>query len=349
MRRLWWLIWLTLLALDLPEQIANAQGLSLSARPDPTVSPSRNAAYFDYLVTPGDQFSDALLLTNVGAEPLALILYTADGVTASNGGIAFPADQNTSPSRAGAWLQLATHTLTLPPGESQSVVFSVIIPADTTVQQAAGIIVQPAAAPPTSAGQFGVTVVQRTAVTVLFSLPGATQADLTIVELTSEDDSEQTLVAHLLNQGNVGLKPGGALTLTPVGSQAVVQEIPVRLGFLLPGDQIEYRLAVDPPLPAGSYAATLRLTYAGGIAQRAATVTLGAPVTTQTAGAPPEVAASAPDAAPVLKATSLPAPAADSQNQPVPIALTWALIGAAVVILLLVGVVILQARRLRGG
>ncbi len=153
-----------------------AQGLTLRLRPDPAGSPSRNSAYFDYLVSPGEQFHDALLLTNGGTTPLSLLLYAADGATAANGGLAFPAGPDDSPQGAGGWLTLTERALTLQPGETRRVAFSVAVPSAVTQQQAAGLVVQLAQTPPVSEGAFGVAVVQRVAVTVLFTVRQAQQA-----------------------------------------------------------------------------------------------------------------------------------------------------------------------------
>lgn len=320
---------LTLLLWWLATPPAGAQGLTLRLQPDAAVTPSRNAAYFDYLVSPGDQFSDVLLLTNAGAAPLTLVVYAADGATAINGGLAFPAGPDDRPSQAGAWLTLEERSLTLQPGETRRVTFHVAIPLDVTHQQAAGLTAQPAATPLPSPGQLGVAVVQRVAVTVLFTLRQAQTAQLSVVELANAADAEQAIVARLHNTGAIGFTAEGTLTLGPADGDAVWRILPVRVGFVLPGDRIELPLLVEPPLPAGVYAATLTLSYADQTTQATTVITLAGPVTlVGEAGASP---------------ASEPIVSIPTQ----PVLPTWLVGAAGAVILLLVGVVMWQAIRLR--
>lgn len=97
-------------------------------------------ANFTYDVAPGDVLSDAMIVVNTGTEPLPLAVYAADAFTASSGEIDVLVDG--TPSRgAGTWVAVASPPLTLAPGQSAEVPFTITVPADARPgDHAAGIV-----------------------------------------------------------------------------------------------------------------------------------------------------------------------------------------------------------------
>ncbi|NQX26215.1 DUF916 domain-containing protein [Microbacteriaceae bacterium VKM Ac-2854] len=86
-------------------------------------------ANFDYAVDPGTSVTDAITVRNDGATALALRIYPADAFTTREGNIDV-LTSGTASADAGTWIALGTSTLTLDPGEAQSVPFTVTVPAD---------------------------------------------------------------------------------------------------------------------------------------------------------------------------------------------------------------------------
>lgn len=98
-------------------------------------------ANFTYdVVEPGSVISDAMTVVNTGTEPLPLTVYAADAFTASTGEIDVLVDGQPSQG-AGTWVSVATTSLSLAPGESAEVPFTVTVPADARPgDHAAGIV-----------------------------------------------------------------------------------------------------------------------------------------------------------------------------------------------------------------
>lgn len=256
-------------------------GGSFSLRPDPSVTTSINGGYFEYALQPGAVVDDAVLLVNTGSEPVDLVLYAADARTADNGGLAFPGGATDAPQRAGAWLSLTADTVSLQPGETRTVPFTFAVPDGVAGEFAAGIVAQPAAGATADAqgSQFAVAILQRAAVTVV----AAVQSDaplapkMEIAALAAEVNGERQLVnATLRNSGQVGLRPQGMLTVTD-DADTIVRAVPVELGYFLAGDEIGYRIGIEPPLPTGDFNVTFELTYDGGQAAHTARLALTEP------------------------------------------------------------------------
>lgn len=86
-------------------------------------------ANFDYAVDPGTTVTDAITVRNDGATALALSIYPADAFTTREGNIDV-LTSGTASEDSGTWIALGTNTLTLDPGEEESVPFTVMVPAD---------------------------------------------------------------------------------------------------------------------------------------------------------------------------------------------------------------------------
>ncbi len=254
-------------------------GTSFMLRPDPDLSSSQNESYFVYgPLAPGAVIEDAVQVINTSGQPLDLLIYPADAATASNGGMAFPTGFGETPTRAGGWIELSTQEVHLQPGEVRSIPFRFVIPENARGEIAAGIVAQPKEASQKE-GQFSVTVVQRVAVTLMVVVEGESplKRSMEIASLDAMNQgNQQQVVATLWNTGDLGLRPRGVLTIQDAKGEQVYQA-EVALSYFLAGDQVAYRVAVNPPLPQGEYQVTLRMAYEGGEARRTAMLTLREP------------------------------------------------------------------------
>jgi hypothetical protein len=95
---------------------------------------------FDYALDPGASISDGLVVSNRGAEPLTLAVYAADGFTTDTGQLDLLAGDEES-AAVGVWVHADADSVTVAPGETATVPFSVTIPVNATPGDYAGGIV----------------------------------------------------------------------------------------------------------------------------------------------------------------------------------------------------------------
>lgn len=95
---------------------------------------------FGYGLDPGASADDALVVANRGDEPLVLAVYAAAGYT-TDAGLFDVRTAGTEPTGLGAWLETATDTLTVGPGETAEVPFTIAVPDDATPGDYAGAVI----------------------------------------------------------------------------------------------------------------------------------------------------------------------------------------------------------------
>lgn len=302
--------------------------------PDPQRSASSQRAYFVFEGTAGQTIEDVVVVRNQSEESIQLSLFSADAVTASRGGVAVATGSNDTPKGAGAWLDISQTRLTLAPGDVHSVPFTVSLPGDLTPGEYVASIVAERIREGESGeiGSSGVRFIPRFAVTVLVRLPGsgadALRSHLEITDLKASTSSgHQMVVADLTNSGNAGLaKAEGNLTVSRTDGVRL-QEMPVRLGFFLAHDSLDYRIGLEQELAAGEYDVTLLLTYVRGTVKLTRRLYL-----------------SKPQELPVVRAETL---SELSENQPpLPRWMVLTIAAAGISIALLILLLIVQSRRL---
>lgn len=275
MRRLRCLLALSgtfLLSIILPATVFAGSGAKFGLRPvtyDPSVLASQS--YFVFDARPGTTVTSKVRVTNSGDAAGTARLYPVDATTGQTSGTVYRMRQE--PRRdTGAWITLATDKLTLQPGESADVAFSVAIPADARPgQHVGGIVAEDTALKTSTATQPGanqaglrVNIQSLTILAVQVNLPGTPVERLDVTGITSGgEQGHQTLVLGLRNSGTVMLKPSGTLQVATVDGQEL-QTLPIRMDTFLPDTTIDYPVFVTQALGAGEYRATLTLTYGAG-------------------------------------------------------------------------------------
>jgi hypothetical protein len=261
-----------------------AQTHTFRLYPDPDVTSSTNRAYFVYeAATAGTVMADGVLVMNSGSEPIHLSLYPADAMTASNGGVAIGTQFGEAPRATGTWLQLSESEFTLAPGEERSIPFTITIPDGMSPGEYAAMIVTQEAESSEAEDQgdtFGIRFIPQAATTVLMTIPGPEplQPQLEITQLqATTNNGRQVLLAELRNTGNRSLENSeGTLSIREM-TGALVQEIPVRLGYFLAGDSLTYRASLDLALDVGEYDVTLSLTDQDKSVEQTRRLSLAAP------------------------------------------------------------------------
>ncbi|MDQ0645886.1 hypothetical protein QFZ53_000082 [Microbacterium natoriense] len=116
-------------------------------------------AGYEYTLSPGETITDGIVVTNRGAEPLDLGVYAADGFTTEDGGFdLLPAGEKSA--KLGTWVTVdGGGVVSVAPGASAMVPFTIAVPANATPgDYGAGIVTSLATA---DQNAEGVTVDRR--------------------------------------------------------------------------------------------------------------------------------------------------------------------------------------------
>ncbi|HEY57670.1 MAG TPA: DUF916 domain-containing protein [Anaerolineae bacterium] len=254
-------LWLPLILLGL---WAAGPGPGFLIQPIPQRGDNAPRPFFDYQVPPGAIIHDAVVLTNLTDHPLTLILYPADGQTASNGGVTFPPREQ-SPQGPGRWITLSQDRITLQPHSAQAVAFRLQVPANARGESMAGLIAQPEAPPSSEQRPFTVTLIRRVAVAVRIRVVSA-QAPLAFhlrlvgLALRVSPEGQQTLQVRLYNPGYYGVKGEGQLLIFDKAGQRQRARA-IQLDYLLPGATVTLAVPLAPPLSPGTYRVSLHLRH----------------------------------------------------------------------------------------
>ena len=190
------------------------------ANPDPSIKYSDS--WFIYSLDLGESKDDALLVFNTSDEAHAVKLYPVDSIPSNQGNFALEAED--APREGiGAWIKLSEALITLEPGESREVPFTITIPQDADVgEHSGGIIIQKSKVGEVS-GSSGASIVTRVGIRVYETVPGEILKEIEVVDFNVQLVPSQnqkpsydiTLIA--LNKGNVSLKPKANLEISGWG------------------------------------------------------------------------------------------------------------------------------------
>lgn len=294
--------------------------------------------YFVYSLPPGSVQQGGVTISNSGTAAGSVKLFAADATTGRTTGTVYLTDKKAT--RVGAWISLSAATLTLKPGQHQTVHFTVHVPANAKPGQWVGGIVAETSRQLTGAkskqkASVQIKIRDLTIVAVQVNVPGPSVIAFKIGGVTTGGQRGfQEVVTHIANTGNVLAKPTG--TVTVLSKQgAVLQVLPFKMDTFLPQTTIDYPLLLKKALPPGDYSAKVTLSIPG-VSGAAANVVSAHPTFSISKQDVQQVFTSAtPQAAPPGTG------AASSSSKP-----PWILIAAGVVAALLL--VLLLLRLLRG-
>jgi hypothetical protein len=224
--------------------------------------------YFTYTAYPSTQLQDGLQVINTGSVRGTLQLYPVDATTGASSGTEFLSA--TAPRHdVGAWIKFSQQQVTLNPGQSQDVPFTLTLPAKMRPGQHGGGIVAEVLKQQqqvhTDAKSTTITIGIQSLLTlgVLVNVPGPTVEKLKAVTLRYDTDSQyQRLSVGLENTGTQLLHPTGNLQIRSSDGR-LFENIPLKLDTFLPQTAIDYPIYIhNKPLPVGkNYLAQLFLHY----------------------------------------------------------------------------------------
>jgi hypothetical protein len=220
---------------------------------------------YSYNVNPGGTVEDALVVANHGTTPLTLGVYAADGYTTDNGQY----DLITKDHRSigvGAWVRAGQAGVTVKPGQSASLPFTVRVPANATPGDHAGGIV-------TSLVQAdsadNINVDRRLGILIKLRVGGELKPGLAVQNLKVHyagtfnpfGKGDATISYTIRNTGNAILSAREAASVSGPSGWLRAEAAPHGPAQqLLPGESRTVSVPVSGVAPAGRLAATATLT-----------------------------------------------------------------------------------------
>ncbi|GAA4157487.1 WxL protein peptidoglycan domain-containing protein [Leifsonia shinshuensis] len=225
---------------------------------------------FGYRIAPGGSVTDAIVVGNHAAAPITLDVYAADGFTTSSGQLDV-AKRDAKAVAVGAWTALRDHTVTIAPGGTAEVPFTVTVPKDATPGDYAGGILTSL---PQAAQENGISVDRRLGIRVHLRVDGKLAPAVAVEKLRVDytgtlnpfGTGDATVSYTVRNTGNVRLSAGQTVGLSgpfgwfPVdaGNVAGVPEllpgeswtVSVPLHGVVPAFWLTASTALSPKLPA---------------------------------------------------------------------------------------------------
>ncbi|SDK82509.1 WxL protein peptidoglycan domain-containing protein [Nonomuraea jiangxiensis] len=215
---------------------------------------------YSYTLDPGGRLDDGLVVVNHGATPLHLTVYAADAFTTEGGRLDLVA-RDTKSTGVGAWVRPARPDVTVQPGQSAEVPFTVALPDGVAPGEYLGGIVT------SEAGGTGAE--QRRGIRIRLRVGGALKPGLSVRDLRVRysgtanpfGKGEATVTYTIRNTGNAILNARQAVSLSgPFGSMEVraaqIHDSPQ----LLPGEDWKVSVPVRGVAPVVRVTGTVTLT-----------------------------------------------------------------------------------------
>ncbi|GGI94904.1 COG1470 family protein [Streptomyces brasiliensis] len=214
---------------------------------------------YSYTVNPGGHVDDALVVVNHGTAPLHLAVYAADAFTDEAGRLDLVA-QDAKSTRVGAWVRTDRSGITVQPGRSTEVPFTLTVPQDAAPGDYMGGVVTSPAEAGSAGGRLGIRIRLR--------VGGALEPKLSVQDLRlrysgtanpfGKGDATVTYTIH--NTGNAILAARQSVSLS--GPFGLVDARAGHIGdspALLPGETWKVTVPVHGVAPALRATATAAL------------------------------------------------------------------------------------------
>jgi hypothetical protein len=222
--------------------------------------------YFVYALRPGSVQQGGVIISNSGTATGTVKLFAADATTGRTTGTVYLTDRKAQ--RVGAWISLSTTSLTLKPGQHQTVGFTVRVPANAKPGEWVGGVVAETSRQvtgPKSKQKASVQIKIRdlTIVAVQVNVPGPPVVSFKLGGVkTGGQRGFQEVVTHIENTGNVLVKPTGSVTVLDAQGTKL-QTLTFKMDTFLPQTAIDYPLLLKKALPPGDYTANVQLSVPG--------------------------------------------------------------------------------------
>ncbi|GHF40967.1 hypothetical protein FHX82_004898 [Amycolatopsis bartoniae] len=212
---------------------------------------------YSYTVDAGGQVDDGLVVANPGTAPLDLAVYSADAFTTREGRLDLLTRDKPS-TGVGAWVRPGAAHVTVQPGQTTEVPFTVTVPADAAPGDHTGGIV-------TSLTENGVE--RRVGLRIQVRVGGELRPQLAVENLdvdysgTLSGSGDATLTYTVHNTGNATVSARQAVSVSgPFGSWRATADPVPDTPSLLPGETRDVSVPVHGVVPALALTGTVTLT-----------------------------------------------------------------------------------------
>jgi hypothetical protein len=260
---------LALLGIIIP-QIALGNSMIVSTVKNPDLY-SNNLSWFRYYQYPGTTVKDSLVLRNIGEHEESIKLYATDA-TVNQAGSFTPKLEEEEQKGIGLWTSLLQKEVTLQPGESIEVPFSIDIPLGIAPGQYFGSIINEQmsteacvngnASDNGSPCPGNIQVKTRTGNRIYLTVPGEIKHDITLRNLGWKITAQKKILFtfNFTNSGNVAFEPQAVLHIYNSWGQEV-EVIESRLGKSLPGSSTSPMMEWNPGDGFGSFTVKAEIYY----------------------------------------------------------------------------------------
>ena len=185
----------------------------IGSRPaNPNPDNPRTQSIFIYDLNRGATKSDQLIISNGLNEKADIEVYAVDGTVTATGDMTCK-QRSEDKKNAGNWVKLAKNEVSLLPGESMPVDFTVNVPDKADVGEHNACLVIQRKTDPTAAKQGGIQLQTRQAVRMAITIPGNIHRDVTIDKFDVDNHSKQLYNIAIKNSGNVSADVDVKLTV----------------------------------------------------------------------------------------------------------------------------------------
>lgn len=208
---------------------------------------------FAYGLAPGDEVEDAVVVTNHSDVAIELALYAADGFTTPSGDLDLVTGDAQS-TAVGAWATTDAESVSLDPGESREVAFTLRLPQDARPGDHLGGVVTSLV----TQEQGGTIVLDRrlsNRLSVRVTGPLTTAASVSIVEVSPGTGVNPfaprptTVTYTVTNTGNVRMYATEEVTVSGVLGSSSTTLRGDQTPELLPGDSLERTVELEAVTP----------------------------------------------------------------------------------------------------
>lgn len=233
-----------------------------------SITPTSRAPYFIFKSSPGATITGQVRVVNVSGTPGQAKLFAVDATTGQTSGAVYKSE-GAARHGVGAWISLATSTVSLGPHKGARVPFTVHVPSGIAGgQYLGGLVVAPLKPVTTKAtkrgkSSFHVNIQEIGIVAVQVNLPGALVHKIKLTGVSASGrPGYQTLLLGLMNSGNTLVKGKGKIAVYRSGRKVLGQSF--SLDTMVPHTSIQFPVYVrGKRLPPGTYTAHVTVTYAG--------------------------------------------------------------------------------------
>lgn len=190
------------------------------AHPDPSIP--RSESWFVFSLDLGEIGEDDLLIFNTSDETKTVKLYAVDSVPSNQGNFAL-ANEDAEKKDLGAWVEISESFVTLEPGESREIPFTITIPDDADVGEHSGGIIIQKSNQDEAMGQTGASIVTRVGIRIYNTVPGEIIKEVELtnfgIELVESENKKPfyKIAIAALNKSTVSLNPKVDLEITGWG------------------------------------------------------------------------------------------------------------------------------------